>query len=139
MKRVPGQLVALLAQGTSAEQNVKNLSFVFNSLLNQKLGAFLKRHRDVKILYFDTYLALDNLIQNAQKGKPTIVDGQDFYFNNVTEPVCTYPPSQVNAPLSIYCTGEIAPNYLFADSVHTTDEGHRVLSLEVERQMRLWR
>jgi outer membrane lipase/esterase len=106
-------------------------------LLNQKLGYFLKRHRDAKILYFDTYLALDNLIKNAKEGRPTVVDGQAFYFNNVTDYACTFPAGE--PPLSLYCTGEIGPNYLFADLVHPTDEAHRVLSLEVERQMRLWK
>ena len=124
----------ILSQGTVAEQNAKNLTFIFNSLLNQKLGAFRKKNRHVKILYFDTYSALDNLIKNAKEGKTTY----GFLFDNVTDPVCTYPPSQVNEPLAIYCTGEIAPHYLFADLVHPTDQAHRVLSLELEEQILLW-
>lgn len=109
--------------------SMKNLSFIFGSLLNQKLGALMRRH-PVKILYFDTYTALDNLIENAKVGLPTVVDGQVFYFVNYTTPVC----GNVSA---ILCPNT-SQGYVFADSVHPTDESHRVLSLEVERRMRLW-
>ncbi|WP_454784247.1 SGNH/GDSL hydrolase family protein [Legionella sp. WA2024007413] len=108
---------------------IKNLSFMFNSLLNQKLGAVAKRHK-VKILYFDTYAALDNLISNAQAGEPTVISGISFLFQNVTTPVCT-------APLAILCQ-QTSNNYLFADSVHPTDMAHHALALEVENQIRQW-
>ncbi|KTD69138.1 MULTISPECIES: SGNH/GDSL hydrolase family protein [Legionella] len=112
--------------------NIKNLSFMFDSLLNQKLGAIAKRYKrhDVKILYFDTYMALDNLILNAEAGEPTVVSGQSFLFDNVTSPVCS-------APLAILCQ-QTSNNFLFADSVHPTDMAHRALSLEVKNQIRQW-
>jgi outer membrane lipase/esterase len=81
---------------------------------------------------------LDNLIENAQKGKPTLVNGQKFYFDNYTDPVC--PPA--TEPLSIYCTYTYRQNnmnYLFADSVHPSGLAHYVLALEVERQIKLWK
>ncbi|STY29901.1 lysophospholipase A [Legionella wadsworthii] len=121
------QLAASIGDPT-LPANLKNLSFMFNSLLNQKLGA-VKRHR-AKILYFDTYLALNNLITNAMAGIPTVVSGIPFLFQNVTSPVCT-------ASLAILCQ-QTSNNYLFADSVHPTDMAHRALSLEVENQIRLW-
>jgi outer membrane lipase/esterase len=112
---------------------MKNLSFIFNSLLNQKLGALnaFKKRRGIKILYFDTYAALDGLIKNALAGVPTVVSGQSFYFNNVTDPVCT-------SLTAISCT-QTSNYHLFADSVHPTDEAHRALSLEVENQIKLWK
>lgn len=112
--------------------NIKNLSYMFDSLLNQKLGAIVKRYKrhEVKILYFDTYMALDNLILNAEAGEPTVVSGVPFLFQNVTDPVCT-------APLAILCQ-QTSNNYLFADSVHPTDMAHRALSLEVENKIRQW-
>ncbi|MCW8386237.1 SGNH/GDSL hydrolase family protein [Fluoribacter dumoffii] len=116
----------------SLPADIKNLSFMFDSLLNQKLGAVMKRykHHDVKILYFDTYMALDNLISNALAGRPTVVNGISFLFKNVTDPVCT-------APLAILCQ-QTSNNYLFADSVHPTDMAHRALSLEIENKIKLW-
>ncbi|RUR28361.1 SGNH/GDSL hydrolase family protein [Legionella qingyii] len=106
---------------------IKNLSFMFNSLLNQKLAA--KRPK-VKILYFDTYTALDNIISNAKAGEPTVISGVSFLFQNVTDPVCT-------SPIAILCQ-QTSNNYLFADSVHPTDMAHHALALEVENQIRQW-
>jgi outer membrane lipase/esterase len=108
---------------------VKNLSFIFGSMLNQKLGGVIARHH-VKILYFDAYTALDNLITNAKNGVPTVVDSQAFYFDNYTTPVC----GNVEA---ILCPNT-SDNYIFADTVHPTDMAHRALSLEVERRIKLW-
>ncbi|CAM2923744.1 lysophospholipase A [Legionella steigerwaltii] len=113
--------------------NIKNLSYMFDSLLKQKLGTVSKRykkHHEVKILYFDTYTALDNLISNAEAGEPTVVSGIPFLFENVTSPVCT-------APIAILCQ-QTSNNFLFADGVHPTDMAHRALSLEVENQIRQW-
>ncbi|MFT4058136.1 MAG: SGNH/GDSL hydrolase family protein [Legionella sp.] len=108
---------------------VKNLSFIFSSMLNQKLGVVIAKHR-MKVLYFDTYAALDNLITNAKRGVPTVIDGQAFYFVNYTTPVC----GTVEA---ILCPNT-SDGYIFADSVHPTDMAHHALSLEVEQRIKSW-
>lgn len=109
--------------------SIKNVSFIFDSLLNQKLGMLMMRY-PVKILYFDTYTALDNLIVNAKLGLPSVIDGQAFYFTNYTSPACG------NAS-AILCPNT-SNGYIFADTVHPTDMAHRALSLEVERRIKSW-
>ncbi|MDR3503380.1 MAG: SGNH/GDSL hydrolase family protein [Legionella sp.] len=109
--------------------NIKNYSFLFDSFMNQKLGSVQNRHR-AKILYFDTYTALDNLIDNAKLGQPTVINGQSFFFTNYNTPVCGTLPA-------IVCD-TTSNGHIFADSVHPTDMAHRALSLEVERRIRIW-
>jgi outer membrane lipase/esterase len=123
------QLAVKVGNPTLPEK-IKNLTFMFNSQLNQKLGALNKRQQ-VKILYFDTYTLVNNLIIKANEGKPTVISGISFFFTNVTEPVCT-------APLAILCQ-QTSNNYLFADSVHPTDMTHRALSLELENRILQWK
>ncbi|WP_058535739.1 SGNH/GDSL hydrolase family protein [Legionella saoudiensis] len=113
----------------SIPANIKNYSFLFDSFMNQKLGSVQKRHR-TKILYFDTYTALDNLIDNAKLGQPTIINGQSFFFTNYNTPVCGTLPA-------IVCD-TTSNGHIFADSVHPTDMAHRALSLEVERRIQMW-
>lgn len=124
--------VAALTQASNDSSIVpltKNLSFIFNSMLNQKLGDVIKRY-GVRVLYFDTYSALDIMIANTKAGIPTVVSGVFFYFVNYNIPVC----GTVSA---LFCPNT-SEGHIFADSVHPTDMAHRALSLEVERQIRLW-
>lgn len=109
--------------------SVKNISFIFGSLLNQKLGVLMMRY-PVKILYFDTYTALDNLVTNAQLGLPSVIAGQAFNFTNYTSPVC-------GTASAILCANT-SNGYIFADTVHPTDMAHRALSLEVEQRIQSW-
>ena len=74
---------------------------------------------------------MDNLIENTKAGLPTVVDGQAFFFVNYTTPICGDNISAILCPNTSH-------GYIFADSVHPTDEAHRILSLEVERRIRMW-
>jgi outer membrane lipase/esterase len=122
--------LAIVLRDRTIPARMKNLSFIFNSLLNQKLGVLMK-YSFANILYFDTYTALDGVIDNARAGRPTIVSGQAFYFVNTTTPVCGVNVSAIMCP-------NTSLGHVFADAVHPTDETHRILSLEIERRIRLW-
>jgi outer membrane lipase/esterase len=111
-------------------QAAKNVSFTFDSMLNQQLGTIVTRY-NIKFLYVNVYALLDEIINNANLGLPYYVQGEAFLFTNTTVPVCGYSTS------AIYCT-ETSNGYLFADLLHPTDMAHRVISLRVESLIKLW-
>lgn len=123
-------VASLAASNPTLPAATKNLSYFYDSMLNQKLGDVIKRF-GVKILYFDTYNALDNMIKKAKAGVPLVVCGQSFFFVNYNTPVCGPNVSALFCP-------NASNGYIFADSVHPTDMAHRALSLEVERRIKLW-
>lgn len=111
---------------------MKNVSFTFNSMLNQALGEVLQRnHTHAKILYIDTYTLLEQVVKLAQAGKPYVIAGRSFSFVNVTTPACV-------GVSAIYCPSTAPQGFLFADVVHPTNEAHRIISLFVEQQMGAW-
>lgn len=109
--------------------SIKNLSFTFDSMINQQLGAVIKQY-GVKILYINTYKLLDDVIDASNAGIPYTVGGQSFLFTNTTGRACT-------APSAIVCT-QTSNGYVFADFVHPTDEAHRLISLQVETEILNW-
>jgi outer membrane lipase/esterase len=112
---------------------MKTVTFTFNSMLNQQLGAVIAQY-GVKILYIDSYDILDNVILATEAGQPYVVAGQSFQFVNATTPACA---SVLPLP-ALYCPNTAPTNYIFADTLHPTDMAHRVLSLEVEQAILNW-
>lgn len=122
--------------------SLKTLTFTFNSMLNQQLGKVIAQY-GTKILYFDTYDLLDNVMLATKAGRPYSVGGESFMFTNYTSPVCGYeiPPAPYVVPVyvpAIECT-QGSNGYLFADDVHPTDQAHRLLSLAVEQKILGWK
>jgi len=109
---------------------IKNLSFTFDSMLNQKMGATIAQYK-IKVLYINAYKLLDDVIAAANAGKPYTVAGQSFLFTNTTTPAC----STLSA---IYCP-ETSQGHVFADSLHPTDMAHRLISLQVETKIQSWK
>jgi outer membrane lipase/esterase len=110
-------------------QDIKNLSFTFDSMLNQKLGALLAK-TNIKVRYINVYKLLDNVILAANAGKPYYVAGQPFLFTNTTTPVCS--------TLSAISCPETSQGHVFADALHPTDMAHRLISLQVETEILNW-
>lgn len=109
---------------------MKTVTFTFNSMLNQKLGAVIQQ-TGVKVLYVDVYDVLDDVIAATKAGQPYVVAGQSFKFVNYNMPAC--PGVQ-----AIDCPSTAPNNYIFADTLHPTDMAHRVLSLVVETEILNW-
>lgn len=109
---------------------MKNVSFTFNGMLNQRLGELAARY-NIKILYVNAYTLLDNVINTANAGGTYYVQGQGFTFVNTTSPVCG-----TGVP-AVFCT-EGSNNFVFADTLHPTDMAHRLLSLQVEAEILGW-
>lgn len=110
-------------------QNIKNISFTFDSMLNQKLGALIAQ-QNIKVRYINVYKLLDNVILSANAGKPYYVAGQPFLFTNTTDPVCS--------TLSAVTCPETSQGHVFADALHPTDMAHRLISLQVETEILNW-
>lgn len=110
---------------------MKNLSFTFDSLLNQKLGGSILQY-GIKVLYINSYGLLDDVITATKEGRPYVVAGNSFTFVNYTDQACA------PAPSALFCPASAPTNYVFADSVHPTDQVHRILSLEVELLIKQW-
>lgn len=110
---------------------MKNLSFTFNSMLNQQLGRVIAQYH-TKVLYVDVYALLNNVVLATQAGKPYVVAGQSFQFVNYTSPACGSTPS------AIYCPSGTPEGYVFADGLHPTDMAHRLLSLQIETDLQNW-
>jgi len=104
------------------------VSFSFNSFLNQYLGSLITRY-GIKVLYFDTYTLLDNVIRSVQRGQPY---KEGFDFVNYTMPACGA------VPTAIYCPSGTPNGYVFADSLHPTDLAHRLLATELEAKILSW-
>lgn len=111
---------------------MKTATFTFNSILNQQLGQVIAQY-GTKILYVDAYTLLDNVVLAIQAGNPFQAGGQLFRFINFTQATCG--PVQS----AIYCPNGVAPNYVFADTLHPTDLAHRLLSLQVETLIDQWK
>jgi outer membrane lipase/esterase len=109
---------------------MKTLSFSFNSMLNQALGATIAKY-GVSVLYVDTYDLFDNIISSVQSGQPYVVAGQSFSFVNYTTPAC-------GAVQAVDCPNGAPNNYVFADTLHPTGMAHRVISLQVETMIQAW-
>ena len=110
-------------------RDIKNLSFTFDSMLNQKLGELMTQY-NIKVRYINVYKLLDNVILAANAGKPYYVAGQPFLFTNTTEPVCS--------TLSAVTCPETSQGHVFADALHPTDMAHRLISLQVETELLSW-
>lgn len=111
-------------------QAAKNVSFTFDSMLNQQLGTIVNRY-NIKFIYVNIYTLLDEIINDSNKGVPYVVQNQSFLFTNTTDPVCGFTTS------AIYCT-ETSNGHVFADLLHPTDMAHRLISLQVESLIKLW-
>ena len=121
---------ALAASIPNIQSDLQNLSFIFDSLLNQKLGAIIKQYH-TKILYINSYEILGNMIIAAKNGQPYEVSGNVFYFTNYTTPAC-------GVDSALYCPPGTPLGYIFADDVHPTDMAHQVIALEVEAAIQTW-
>jgi outer membrane lipase/esterase len=128
-----------LIAGIAAANNIptlpatmKTVTFTFNSILNQQLGKVISRY-GIKVLYVDVYDLLDNVIIATKAGRPYVVGGESFQFVNFTDPACG------NVPSAIFCPSGTPTGYLFADTLHPTDMGHRLLSLQVETDILGWK
>jgi outer membrane lipase/esterase len=121
----------LAASMPTLPAEMKNLSFTFDSMLNSKLGAVIKR-TGVKVLYVNTYSLLDNVIAASRAGQPYVVAGVSFRFTNTTGEACAPTVS------SLFCTNNGVTGYVYADSVHPTDMAHQVIALQVEALIRNW-
>lgn len=113
---------------------LKNLSFTFDSLLNQKLGALIQQ-TGVHIVYIDTYSLLDNVIAHAKSGLPYEVGGLSFYFTDWSNPVCVPTPPFPDSAL--FCQQD-SDKHIFADDLHPTDAVHHILALELENTLQMW-
>jgi outer membrane lipase/esterase len=135
---LPNLGITPLITGTAAELHLpglpgelKTITFTFNSMLNQELGRVVSKY-GTKIILIDSYTLLDNVILATKAGKPYVVAGQSFKFVNYTSPACS------TVTTSIYCPSTAPQGYVFADTLHPTNEAHRVLSLQVEEQIKSW-
>jgi outer membrane lipase/esterase len=110
---------------------MKNVSFFFNSMLNTQLGKVIAKY-GTHILLVNVYGLFDNVVLATQKGQPYTVAGQSFQFVNYKDPACE------TAPSAMYCPSSAPNNYIFADMFHLSDMSHRLLSLEVEKEIQRW-
>lgn len=111
-------------------QQMKNLSFTFDSMLNQQLGRVISRYH-VQILYVDVYSLLDKVINSSNAGVPFYVQGQPFLFTNTTTAACG-----VGVP-AVYCTTG-SDGHIFADFLHPTDMAHRLIAMDIEAEIMNW-
>jgi outer membrane lipase/esterase len=122
---------ALAATNPTLPGSLKNVTFTFNSMLNTQLGRVINQYH-IKILYVDVYDLLNNVILATQAGRPYVVAGQSFQFVNATNAACSTVVQAINCPST-------APNgYIFADSIHPTDQAHRLLSVQIENLIQNW-
>jgi outer membrane lipase/esterase len=142
---------AALTNTPTVPTSLKNLSYLFNSRLNQRIGeiisqrakgygvlpvdrhsqAVYERGTGVSVLYFNTYSYVNEVLDYARKGLSYQINGESFFFANISDPVC-------GAGISaLFCTS-LSNNYFFADAVHPTDLAHRALSLAVENSIAAW-
>ena len=117
------------------EAEMKTVTFTFNSMLNQQLGEVIKRTQ-VKVLYFDTYDLLDNVIAATMAGQAYTVAGQTFKFTNFNGAACGMIGSSFVPAILCQSTGT---GFIFADDLHPTGTAHRLLSLAVEEAILGWR
>ncbi len=110
---------------------VKNLSFTFDTMLNEKLGGVIKKYQ-AKILYINVYRMLDELVADTKAGRPYISDGKAYMFVNATKPSCGA------GTIALFCDNNGVNNYVFADAIHPTDLTHQVLAREIEHRIKAW-
>lgn len=127
---------AYSAQFPTLPGMMKTISFTFNSFLNQQLGGVVKQY-GTKILYFDVYDLLDNVIAATQAGQPYVEAGQSFMFTNYTTEACGF-ISPGNPVSAINCAYP-SDGHIFADDLHPTDMAHQLLSLAVEQSILNWK
>ena len=72
------------------------------------------------IIPVDTYKALNQFIAHPAR----------YNLDNVTDPACTV-DSAINCDKNTLVTPDASEKYFFADGVHPTDKGHRLLSNQV--------
>ncbi|CEG56165.1 SGNH/GDSL hydrolase family protein [Legionella fallonii] len=125
-------ILGAAASNPSLPASIKSVTFSFNSMLNQSIGKVIASHPYTKVLYVDVYDLLDNVILAAQQGKPYVVAGKTFNFVNYNTPACG------NVISALFCPPGTPAGYIFADTLHPTDEAHRLLSLYVESQIYNW-
>ncbi len=125
-------ILGAAASNPSLPASIKSVTFSFNSMLNQALGRVIQTHPSTKILYIDVYDLLDNVILAAQAGQPYVVAGESFKFVNYNTPACG------NVVSALFCPPGTPQGYIFADTLHPTDEAHRLLSLYLESQLYNW-
>lgn len=110
---------------------VQTATFMFNSMLNQKLGGVIKS-TGATVLYFDTYTLLQTIINNTNAGQPFNVAGTSFKFTNTTDKACGDFLSISCPPDSQYSTN------VFADVADVTDLTHQAIALSVEQSILNW-
>jgi outer membrane lipase/esterase len=125
-------ILDVASSNPSLPASVKNLTFTFNSMLNQKLGSVILSHPQTKILLIDVYDLLDNVILATQAGQPYVVAGEPFFFVNYTTPACGAVPS------AIFCPPGTPSGYIFADTLHPTGEAHSLLARYVATKILAW-
>jgi len=116
---------------------IKTLNFAFDSMLNQKLGAIIKKTK-AKVLYIDTYTLLGQLIGDANAGRPFVANGKRFYFTNTTAEACEPGYAGPLPVTSLFCPNNGITSYVFADSVHPTDRAHQAIAAAVEERILKW-
>jgi outer membrane lipase/esterase len=109
---------------------LKIVTFTFNSMLNTQLGVVIKNY-GVKILYFDTFDLLDNVIIATKNGHTYYAGGEPFKFTNYNMAVC--PESS-----ALLCSST-SKGHIFADDIHPTGLAHRLLSLEIREAILAWK
>jgi outer membrane lipase/esterase len=115
---------------------LKTVTFTFNSILNQQLGTVIKQY-GTKVLYFDVYDLLDNVIAATKAGQPYVISGRSFKFVNYTQGACS--PVNPSAVPAIECSSTAPNNWIFADAVHPSGMAHEILAIAVETAILNWK
>lgn len=143
--------IATQTNNPSLPASLKNLTLLFNNLLSRRIEEIISQRNkgievlsldqhsqvikewgeDIGVLYFNTYSYVNEIFAFARAGLPYTINGQPFYFANISDPVCD------RNLTSLFCTA-VSNNYFFADGVHPTDLAHRALSLAVENSISAW-
>ena len=117
-----------IASGTSGQALVKNMTVAFNTALNGHLTP------SANLVFVDAFTASEDQAAN----------GLQYGLNNVTTPACTSSSSltcTVNtlipavAPAASGAAATAANTYEYADSVHPTPYGYRLLAQLVGEQL----
>ena len=105
---------ALSFGSTKLSSRLTQITFIFNSLLNQALGRIIQQY-GIQILEVNT---------------PSILTQLSSQFKNTTSPICGDLPS-------VACMNT-SNGYLFADALHPTDMAHHLLAEQVKSLILNW-
>ncbi len=108
----------------STEPNLPSLLNAASTAFNQELALGLS----TRVELFDIQALLDTIL----KDKAVMIAGKEIRFDNVTDSNCAYDSKKGIASISaLTCKPPMRANpksYLFEDSIHPTDAGHRVIA-----------